>query len=145
MTNKGQTSVCNANKPLFSTLSRLLWKRTRCTLVDPDYSGVLLWRQVLKGLSFKPSGDCIVVPIFCFLSWRLQILASGLFFYFIWLCKVLARLDKIYILCILRRSPFDVFCFCNLPKIQRGDPCKMSNINVVQPFWNFAQLNKIKK
>ena len=29
---------------------------------------------------------------------------------------------------------FDVFCFCNLPKIQRGDPCKMSNINVVQSF-----------
>ena len=27
-----------------------------------------------------------------------------------------------------------VFRFCNLPKIQRGDPCKMPNINVVQPY-----------
>ena len=41
--------------------------------------------------------------------------------------------------------PFDAFWFCNLPKIQRGDPCKMSNINVVQSFWNFAQLKKIFK
>ena len=35
-------------------------------------------------------------------------------------------------------------CFFNLPKIQRGDPYKMWNINVVQPCWNFAQLSKIK-
>ena len=41
--------------------------------------------------------------------------------------------------------PFEVFWFCNLPKIQRGDPCIMSNINVVHSFWNFAQLKKIKK
>ena len=40
--------------------------------------------------------------------------------------------------------PFDVFWFCNLPKIHRGDPYKMSNINVVQSFWNFAQSNKTK-
>ena len=42
-------------------------------------------------------------------------------------------------------SPFDIFCFCNLPRIQRGDSCKMSNINVVHSFWNFAKLKKIKK
>ena len=41
-------------------------------------------------------------------------------------------------------SPFDVFWFFNLPKIQRGDPYKISNINVVQSCWNFAQLSKIK-
>ena len=28
--------------------------------------------------------------------------------------------------------PFNVFWFCNLPKIQRWDPYKMSNINVVK-------------
>ena len=39
---------------------------------------------------------------------------------------------------ILQWSPFDVFCFCDSPKIQRGDHCKMSNINVVQSFWNLA-------
>ena len=33
----------------------------------------------------------------------------------------------------------------DLPKIQRGDPYKISNINVVQSCWNFAQLSKIKK
>ena len=30
--------------------------------------------------------------------------------------------------------PFGVFCFCNSPKIQKGDLCKMSNINVAQCF-----------
>ena len=28
---------------------------------------------------------------------------------------------------------------------QKGDPYKMSNINVVQSCWNFAQLTKIKE
>ena len=37
----------------------------------------------VKGLSSKPSGDCIVVPNFCFLCLRLQILSSCLFFYFV--------------------------------------------------------------
>ena len=35
--------------------------------------------------------------------------------------------------------------FCNLPKIQRGDPYKMSNANVVQSCWNSAQLKEIEK
>ena len=39
----------------------------------------------------------------------------------------------------------DVFWFLNLPKLQRGDPYKISNINVVQFCWNFAQLSKMKK
>ena len=37
------------------------------------------------------------------------------------------------------------FDYIDLPKIQRGDPCKMSYTNVAESFWNSAQLNKIKK
>ena len=29
-------------------------------------------------------------------------------------------------------------------KFKRGDPYKMSNINVAQSSWNFAQLSKMK-
>ena len=72
-------------------------------------------------------------------------MATCLFFYFVWLCKVSERLNTIYIGHFTRVPPLMFFCFCNLPKIQRGDPCKMSKINVVQSFWNFAQSNKIKK
>ena len=50
-----------------------------------------------------------------------------------------------FILDILQWSPFGVFCFCDSPKIQRGDHCKMFDINVVQSFWNFAYIKKIKK
>ena len=34
---------------------------------------------------------------------------------------------------------------CKIKKHQRGDQYKMSNINVVQSCWNFAQLKEIKK
>ena len=40
-------------------------------------------RIVLKGLSSKPSGKCIVAPNLCFLSKRRQILATCLLFYFL--------------------------------------------------------------
>ena len=43
---------------------------------------------VEKGVFSKPSGNHIVAPIFCFLSKRLQILATCLFFKFAKLCKV---------------------------------------------------------
>ena len=36
------------------------------------------------------------------------------------------------------------FWFFNVPKIQSGDPNKMSNFNVVQPCRIFAELSKIK-
>ena len=41
------------------------------------------------------------------------------------------------------RVPLDAFWFFNQPKIQRGDPYKMSNIKFVQSCWNFPQLSKI--
>ena len=50
-----------------------------------------------------------------------------------------------FILDILQGSHLWCFCFCNLPKIQRGDPCKMCNINVVQSSSNLAQFSKMKK
>ena len=41
--------------------------------------------------------------------------------------------------------PFDVFWFCNLPKIQKGGPYKTSNFNAHQSSWKFAQLKEMKK
>ena len=69
----------------------------------------------LKGLSFKPSGDYIVAPIFCLLSWILQILATCSFFYFAELCKVWRRLDNIYIR-HFRRIPPPLWIFGKLQK-----------------------------
>ena len=37
----------------------------------------------LKGVFSKPSGNCIIAPIFCFLSQRLQIVVTCLFFDFL--------------------------------------------------------------
>ena len=50
-----------------------------------------------------------------------------------------------FILDILQGSPLWILVDYKNKKHQRGDPYKMSNINVVQSFWNFAQLKKIKK
>ena len=49
---------------------------------------------------------------------------------------------KIWYSTFYKGPPFDVFSFPNLPKIQRGDPYKMSNVNVVQSCWNLAQLRE---
>ena len=110
-------------------------------VVLPSKSSLATLRQVsksftknVKGVSSKPSGNLIVAPIFCFLSQRLQISDTCLFFNFLKLCKVSERLGKFDIRHFIRVPPLMFFCFCNLPKIQRGDPCKMTNIKVVQSF-----------
>ena len=82
----------------------------------------------VKGVSSKPSGDCIVAPNFCFLSFKFWLLA---YFFILFDC---AKIQKDWTTFILDILQDDVFCFCNLPKIQRGDPCKMYNITVVQSF-----------
>ena len=41
--------------------------------------------------------------------------------------------------------PFEFLVDFKTKKLQRGDPYKMFNINVVQSCWNFSQLKKIKK
>ena len=71
-----------------------------CTLyrLHEDYYFNLeakLFNFLLKGLSFKPSGNYIVSPNLCFLSKRPQILAYCLLFNLSELCKVSARLDNI--------------------------------------------------
>ena len=50
-----------------------------------------------------------------------------------------------FMLDILQGSPLWSFGKLQKQKTSKGDPCKMSNLNVVQSFWNFAQWNKIKK
>ena len=102
--------------------------------VSGIFQGICLLSFVGKGLSSKPSGKCIVVPNFCFLSWRLQKLATCLFFNFLYLCKVSETLDKLDIRHFIRVPPLMFCVFVIYQKNQRGDPCKMSNINVVHFF-----------
>ena len=71
---------------------------------------------MLKGVFSKHSGNCIVVPNFGYL----------LIYYFVELCKVWARSDKLDIRHFIKVPLWCFFVFCNLPKIQKGDPCKMS-------------------
>ena len=61
------------------------------------------------------------------------------FFSFFWTVPSFEEDWTTFILHILQGFPFDVFCFCNLPKIQRGD------LNVVQSSSNLAQFSKMKK
>ena len=68
-----------------------------------------------------------------------------LIFWFCWTVQSLRKTGQYLHYTFYKGPPFDVFCLCNLPKIQRGDPCKMCNINVVQSFSIFAQFSKIKK
>ena len=68
-----------------------------------------------------------------------------LIFWFPLTVQSFSKIGQHWFKTIYKGPPFDVFWFCNLPKIQRRDPYKMSNINVVQSCWNFAQLSKIKK
>ena len=44
---------------------------------------VQLMSKIVKGVFSKPSGNCIVASNLCFLSYRLQIVATCLFFDFI--------------------------------------------------------------
>ena len=60
-----------------------------------EYTEYGVIRNGAEGVFSKPSGNHIVAPFFCFLSYRLQILATCLFFHFAELCKVSARLDNI--------------------------------------------------
>ena len=94
--------------------------------------GTCKYLIVVKGVSSKPSRKCIVVPNFCFLSQRLQILATCLFLNFLLLCKVSERLDKLDIIHFIRVPPLMFFVFVIYQKFKGGDPYKMSNINVVQ-------------
>ena len=120
-------------------------KRRILTTVESYSAPLSVSSFGLKGVFSKPSGKCIVVPNFCFLSWRLQKLATCLFFNFLYLCKVSETLDKLDIRHFIRVPPLMFYVFVIYQKNQRGDPCKMSNINVVHFFSNFAQLKKIKK
>ena len=48
-----------------------------------------------KGIFSKPYGNLIVIPYFCFLSYRLEILATCFLLILVNYAKFLARLDKL--------------------------------------------------
>ena len=74
----------------------------------------------LNGLFSRPSGKMIVAPNLCFLSYRLQILATCLFFDFDWLCKVSAMLDNIDARHFIRVPPLMFFYFAVYQKFKGG-------------------------
>ena len=97
---------------------------------------IIIFRpEMLKGVFSKPSGNCIVSPNLCFLSYLL-------IFHFAELCKVSARLDNIDIRNFIRVLPSIFFYFLIYQKFKGGtlssstlvfwlnpilDPYKMSN------------------
>ena len=68
-----------------------------------------------------------------------------LIFSFRWAVQIFSKIGQHWYHTFYKGPPLDIFWFFNLPKIQRGDPYKIFNINVVQTCWNFAQLSKMKK
>ena len=74
----------------------------------------------LKGAFSKSSGDYIVVPNFCLLSLRLQILTTCLFFEFLWLCKVSERFDNFYIRHFTMVPPLNFWWITKTKNIKGG-------------------------
>ena len=113
-------------------------------------STFLLFLIFFCSLSFKRSIFQTFWKLHCVtksLLFKLETSNFGylLIFWFCWAVQSFSKIGKHWYYTFYKGPPFDVFWFFNLPKIQRGDPYKMSNINVVQSCWNFAQLSKIKK
>ena len=84
-------------------------------------------------------------PDFLFLKLETSNFGYLFIFWFPLTVQSFSKVGQHWFKTFYKGPPFDVFWFCNLPKIHRGDPYKMSNINVVQSYWNFAQLKEIKK
>ena len=82
---------------------------------------------------------------FLFLELETSNFSYLLIFWFSFTVQSFRKIGQRWCNIFSKGPPFDVFWFCNLSKIQRGDPYKMSNINIVQYLWNFAQLKEIKK
>jgi aminoglycoside/choline kinase family phosphotransferase len=100
----------------------------------------VLWKEYFENL--------LETALLCqiFVYWVRDFkLATCLFFNFAELCKVWARLDKVDISHFIRVPSLLVFDSVDLPKIQRGDPYKITNINFAQSCPNFSQFSKIKK
>ena len=100
--------------------------------------------MALTGVFFKPSGDCIVAPYFCF--FKLETSNFGyVIIIFLFNCAKFQKDWTTFILDILQGSLLWILVDYKNKKHQRGDPYKMSNIKFVQSYSNFAQFIKMKK
>ena len=109
-----------------------------------NYNNVWLFDKSERSIFqtfWKP--DCC--PDFLFLELETSNFGYLLIFWFTVTVQSFRKIGHYWCNIFHKGSPFDVFWFCNLPKIQRGDPYKMCKINVVQTCWNFAHSKKIKK
>ena len=104
-------------------------------LLSANYSPVFVFKRSI----FQTFWRLHCCPKFLF--FELETSNSGLFFHFVWLCKVSERLDNIYIRHFTRAPPLMLIVFLIYQKFKG----KLSTINVVQSFWNFAQSSKMKK
>ena len=106
-------------------------------LVRQKLEIIILKKSDLFMFSFtlisKPFGKLIVAN-----------LATCLFFNF-FTCAKFQKDWTTFILDILQSLPFEFLVDYKNKKHPRRDSYKISNINVVQGLWNFAQLKKIKQ
>ena len=71
-------------------------------------------------------------PDFLFLELETSNFSYLLIFWFPLTVQSFRKFGQHWCNIFFKGPPFNVFWLCNLPKIQRGDPYKMSKINVVQ-------------
>ena len=81
--------------PLILHIMRKMKNHGQSTFILKECFWIWCHRS-LKGVFSKPSGNLIIAPIFCLLSFRLQILGTHVFFFFIKLSKLWARVEKLY-------------------------------------------------
>ena len=84
-------------------------------------------------------------PDFLFFELEASNFEYCLFFNVAKVCKIWARLNKLFIGHFTRVPPLNFGGLMESKKIKGGDPSKMSYIKFVQSGWNFAQFSKFKK
>ena len=132
---------------ILQTATKCVWKPPTEFLFETQMAltNGLQRLKFLKGVFSKPSGKCIVALIFLFLKLETSNFGYLFIFWFPLTVQSFSKVGQHWFKTFYKGPPFDVFWFCNLPKIHRGDPYKMFNINVVQSYWNFLYFIKIKK
>ena len=84
-------------------------------------------------------------PDFLFLKVETSNFGYLLIFWFPLTVQSFSKIGQHWHQTFYKGPPFEFLVNCKIKKHQRGDHYKMSIINVVQSYWNFAQLKEIKK
>ena len=102
---------------------------------------VLLWKRSIFQIFWKP--HCVTKSLFYELE-----TSNFCYLLIFWICWAVLSFSKIghhWYQTFYKGPSFEFLVDWKIKKHQRGEPYKMSNVNVVQSCRNFVQLSKIKK